>query len=162
MGECADAAVHPDWCVNPGTITRSGTASSRQLCAVCLCATYSAAATLLILAILSRVVVLSPDHNELMDLDHHTFEEAALTRTTLPASCSREDVTSVRVLRASCGRERPRHFSYFPDQVGLLLIGIALQWFRLFVLFSNVGVQYGPPCRGSTRRRLNSTARYLL
>uniref|UniRef100_A0A7S1AXZ5 Ammonium transporter n=1 Tax=Noctiluca scintillans TaxID=2966 RepID=A0A7S1AXZ5_NOCSC len=75
--ECADASVHPDWCVNPGTITRSGTAFSRQLCAVCLCALFSMAATLLILALLSRVVVLSPDHHELMDLDHHTFEEAA-------------------------------------------------------------------------------------
>lgn len=74
--ECADLK-HPDWCVNPGTFTRSSEAFGRQLCAVLCCAAYSTAITLLIFVVLSRFVSLSPDDHELSDLDQHLFKEAA-------------------------------------------------------------------------------------
>jgi Amt family ammonium transporter len=73
--ECAPAEdsglTAPTWCVNPGTITRSGEQLGKQLAAAILCASYSMVVTFAMLKGLDLVVPLKPPAEGSLDLHEH-------------------------------------------------------------------------------------------
>jgi Amt family ammonium transporter len=73
--ECASTAP-PEWCVNPGTVTRSFEQVGRQLAAACIAAAYSFIVTVLILKVIGLFVniVPSPDEQSCLDTKLHGEE----------------------------------------------------------------------------------------
>ncbi|CAE8584816.1 unnamed protein product [Polarella glacialis] len=72
--ECGDKATAPTFCVNPGTITRSGEQLGKQLAASVLCAVYSFVVTIVILKLINLVVPIKPDSEQVrsgLDLAEH-------------------------------------------------------------------------------------------
>mmetsp|Transcript_92816 Transcript_92816/g.268022 ORF Transcript_92816/g.268022 Transcript_92816/m.268022 type:complete len:117 (-) Transcript_92816:515-865(-) len=69
--ECADAATAPGYCVNPGTITRSGEQLGKQLVATIFCAVYSFVVTYVLLKAIDLVIPVRPQVEGALDLHEH-------------------------------------------------------------------------------------------
>jgi len=67
--ECLDVATAPQWCVNPGTVTRSGEQLGKQLLAACITAAYSFTVTFVLVKIISLVTPIVPSAEHLANLD---------------------------------------------------------------------------------------------
>merc|ERR1740129_2291128 len=87
-GECApemgSAVVPPAYCVNPGTITRSGAQFGIQLTAALFCAVYSMVVTLCILKGINLMMPILPQAKGFAkgaSLDLHELGEEAYTPT---------------------------------------------------------------------------------
>jgi len=92
LGALADApacgveeGAAPAWCVNPGTITRSGEQFGKQLAVCCLCAVYSFVVTLGLLKAIDRVLPIRPCAGIGSSIDLHEHGESAYTHTPTKA-----------------------------------------------------------------------------
>eukprot|EP00929_Paragymnodinium_shiwhaense_P058783 TRINITY_DN29452_c0_g1_i1.p1 TRINITY_DN29452_c0_g1~~TRINITY_DN29452_c0_g1_i1.p1 ORF type:complete len:478 (-),score=60.79 TRINITY_DN29452_c0_g1_i1:309-1640(-) len=74
---CGDVKTAPDWCVNPGTATRSFEFFVTQLLAAIFVAAYSFIVTIAFLSILVKVMRVSPTEGELEHLDSALHGEVA-------------------------------------------------------------------------------------
>lgn len=74
--ECGETPA-PSYCVNPGTVTRSGAQVCKQLLAVSVCAAYSFAVTLVILKVMSLFCRIVPTEKECRNLDAALHGEQA-------------------------------------------------------------------------------------
>lgn len=75
---CQDATSAPDWCVSPGTVTRSWDQVRKQTAAAFICCGYSIAVTFLILKALGLFLELKPKHHDAKaSIDEHEHAEAA-------------------------------------------------------------------------------------
>jgi Amt family ammonium transporter len=75
--ECGDALTAPGWCVNPGTVTRSGEQFGKQLAAAVLTAVYSFAVTVVLLKTMMLVRNIVPTADEQKNLDQIMHGEQA-------------------------------------------------------------------------------------
>eukprot|EP00929_Paragymnodinium_shiwhaense_P012160 TRINITY_DN11888_c0_g1_i4.p1 TRINITY_DN11888_c0_g1~~TRINITY_DN11888_c0_g1_i4.p1 ORF type:complete len:474 (+),score=74.73 TRINITY_DN11888_c0_g1_i4:153-1424(+) len=75
--ECADASTSPSWCVNPGTVTRSGEQFGKQVLGACVAASYSFVVSAVFLKVLSLIMRISPTEEELEHLDKAFHGEVA-------------------------------------------------------------------------------------
>jgi len=75
--ECGEDGAQPSWCVNPGTVTRSGEQFGKQLAAALLCAAYSFVVTVVLLKIIGLVATIVPTSEEQEDLDKAMHGEQA-------------------------------------------------------------------------------------
>jgi len=75
--ECGEGGAQPGWCVNPGTVTRSGEQFGKQVAAACLCAAYSFVVTIVLLKAIGLVASIVPTAAEQEDLDKVLHGEQA-------------------------------------------------------------------------------------
>lgn len=74
---CADVDTAPDYCVNPGTVTRSFTQFKLQLMAATGCAVYSFGVSYMLLRIIGCFTELTPSAEQQHALDEHEHGETA-------------------------------------------------------------------------------------
>lgn len=75
--ECGEGGAQPSWCVNPGTVTRSGEQFGKQLAAASFCAAYSFVVTVVLLKIIGLVAPIVPTSEEQENLDQAMHGEQA-------------------------------------------------------------------------------------
>jgi len=75
--ECGEGGAQPSWCVNPGTVTRSGEQFGKQVAAAFLCAAYSFVVTVVLLKLIGLVATIVPSSEEQEDLDRAMHGEQA-------------------------------------------------------------------------------------
>jgi len=92
--ECGDAATAPKYCVNPGTVTRSGEQFGKQLAAAVLCAVYSFVVTFVLLKLINLVVPIRPSAmGTQRSLDFTEHGEEAYTPTKAYAAPQKSEET---------------------------------------------------------------------
>jgi len=99
--ECADKTTAPGYCVNPGTITRSGEQFGKQLAASVLCAAYSFIVTFILLKAINLVVQIRPgDEKASLDLTEHGEEAYTPTKAYMapPAKNAANDAADERAV----------------------------------------------------------------
>jgi Amt family ammonium transporter len=67
--ECLDVATAPQWCVNPGTVARSGEQLGKQLAAAVITAAYAFTVTFVLVKILNLITPIVPKDEHLANLD---------------------------------------------------------------------------------------------
>eukprot|EP00419_Tripos_fusus_P009024 CAMPEP_0172662598 /NCGR_PEP_ID=MMETSP1074-20121228/5446_1 /TAXON_ID=2916 /ORGANISM="Ceratium fusus, Strain PA161109" /LENGTH=435 /DNA_ID=CAMNT_0013478523 /DNA_START=94 /DNA_END=1401 /DNA_ORIENTATION=- len=77
--DCSDAKTAPQWCVNPGTVTRSGEQVGKQIAAACLTAAYSFVVTVILLKIITTITPIVPSAEEQAEMDNAMHGEQALS-----------------------------------------------------------------------------------
>jgi Amt family ammonium transporter len=75
--ECGEGGAQPSWCVNPGTVTRSGEQFGKQVAAAFLCAAYSFVVTVVLLKVIGLVHPIVPTSEEQENLDKAMHGEQA-------------------------------------------------------------------------------------
>jgi len=75
--ECGEGGAQPSWCVNPGTVTRSGEQFGKQVAAASFCAAYSFVVTVVLLKIMGLVTSIVPTSEEQKALDQAMHGEQA-------------------------------------------------------------------------------------
>jgi len=75
--ECAEGGSQPSWCVNPGSVTRSGEQFGKQVAAASLCAAYSFVITVVLLKFIGLLTSIVPTPEEQEDLDMSMHGEMA-------------------------------------------------------------------------------------
>jgi len=75
--ECSNANTAPQWCVNPGTVTRSGGQVGKQIAAAFITAAYSFVVTVILLKIITTITPIVPSAEEQAEMDNAMHGEQA-------------------------------------------------------------------------------------